>query len=134
VPAHFEGISEVIVEVKETPTGTELNFSQKNIDVSKTQSAWERMFAALDDLLKQPYLVTVESGIDKVIPAIMVVAMQVIGFARSLDETKWNTVPYNGSWTPAQLLRHLSKSVSGIGPLIEKPAEAANRDPHEKIL
>jgi uncharacterized protein YndB with AHSA1/START domain len=134
VPAHFEGVSEVIVEVKETPAGTELNFTQKNIDVSKTQSAWERMFAALDDLLKQPYLVTVESGIDKVIPAIMVVAMQVIGFARSLDETKWNTVPYNGSWTPAQLLRHLSKSVSGIGPLIEKPAATAMRDPSEKIL
>src|SRR4030095_1011438 len=134
VPAHFEGISEVIVEVKETPTGTELNFSQKNIDVSKTKSAWESMLAELDDLLKQPYLVTVESGIDKVLPAIMAVAMQVIGFARSLDEEKWNTVPYSGSWTPAQLIRHLSKSVSGIGPLIEKPAATAMRDTSEKIL
>jgi uncharacterized protein YndB with AHSA1/START domain len=134
VPAHFEGVSELIVEVKETAAGTELNFTQKDIDVSKTKSAWEGMLAALDDLLKQPYLVTVESGIDKVIPAIMVVAMQVIGFARSLDEAKWNTVPYRGSWTPAQLLRHLSKSVSGIGPLIEKPAATAMRDPSEKIL
>jgi uncharacterized protein YndB with AHSA1/START domain len=134
VPAHFEGVSEVTVEIKETPGGTELNFTQQNIDVSKTKSAWEKMFTTLDDLLKQPYLVTVDSDIDEVIPAIMVVAMQVIGFARSLDEEKWNTVPYSGSWTPAQLLRHLSKSVSGIGSLIAKPTAAADRDPREKVL
>jgi uncharacterized protein YndB with AHSA1/START domain len=134
VPAHFEGVSEVTVEVKETLAGTELNFIQKNIDVSKTKSAWERMFVALDDLLKRPYLVTIESDIAEVIPAIIVVAMQVIGFARSLDEEKWNTVPYDGSWTPAQLVRHLLKSVSGIRPLIEKPAGAADRDPREKVL
>jgi uncharacterized protein YndB with AHSA1/START domain len=134
VPAHFEGISEVFIEVKETPGGTQLVFTQKNIDTSKTENAWKGMLAKLDQVLKQPYLVTIQSGKDEVIPAVMVVAMQVVGFIRSLDEQTWNTVPYKGSWTPAQLLRHLLKSVSGIGPLIQKPAKPAERDPCERIL
>jgi len=134
VPAHFEGISDVFIEVKETPGGTLLGFTQKNIDTSKTESAWKGMLAKLDEVLKQPYLVTIQSGKDEIIPAVVVVAMQVVGFIRSLDEEKLNTVPYKGSWTPAQLVRHLLKSVSGIGPLIEKPAKPAERDPGERIL
>ena len=134
VPAHFEGISEVLIEVKETPGGTQLSFTQKNIDTSKTEAAWKGMFARLDEVLKQPYLVTIQSGKNEIIPALLVVAMQVVGLARSLDEEKWNTIPYKGSWTPAQLVRHLLKSVSGIRPLVEKPSKPADRDPGERIL
>ena len=134
VPAHFEGTSEVAIEVKETPGGTQLNFKQTGIDTSKTEAAWKRMFAKLDEVLKQPYLVTVQSGTKEIIPAVMVVAMQVVGLARGLDEETWNTVPYKDSWTPAQLVRHLLKSASGIGPLIEKPGKPTDRDPGERIL
>jgi uncharacterized protein YndB with AHSA1/START domain len=134
VPAHFDGVSEVFIEVKETPGGTQLAFTQKNIDTSKTESAWKGMLAKLDEVLKQPYLATIQSGKDEIIPALLVVAMQVVGFIRSLDEEKLNTVPYKGSWTPAQLVRHLLKSVSNIGSLIEKPSETAERDPGERIL
>jgi len=134
VPAHFEGISEVLIEIKETPAGTKLTFVQKNIDTAKTKAAWEKMFVQLDNVLKQPYLVNLQSGKDEVIPAILVVAMQVVGLARSLDEEKWNTVPYKGSWTPAQLVRHLLKSVSGIGPLLEEPGKPAERKGDERIL
>ena len=134
VPAHFEGISEVLIEVKETPGGTQLSFTQKNIDTSKTEAAWKGMFARLDEVLKQPYLATIQSGKNEIIPAVMVVAMQVVGLARSLDEEKWNTIPYKGSWTPAQLVRHLLKSVSGIRQLVEKPTKPADRDPGERIL
>jgi uncharacterized protein YndB with AHSA1/START domain len=134
VPAHFDGVSEVFIEVNETPVGTQLAFTQKNIDTSKTESAWKGMLAKLDEVLKQPYVATIQSGKDEIIPALMVVAMQVIGFIRSLDEEKLNTVPYKGSWTAAQLVRHLLKSVSNIGSLMEKPSEAAERDPGERIL
>jgi uncharacterized protein YndB with AHSA1/START domain len=134
VPVHFKGVSEVAIEVKETPVGTQLNFTQTGIDTSKTGAAWKGMFATLDEVLKQPYLVTVQSGKEEIIPAVMVVAMQVVGLARGLNEETWNTVPYKGSWTPAQLVRHLLKSVSGIGPLIEKPGKPADRDPGERIL
>ena len=134
VPAHFEGVSDVVIEVKETPGGTVLSFTQKNIDTSKTESTWKRMFARLDDVLKQPFIATIQSGKDEIIPAIMVVAMQVVGFIRPLDEEKLNKVPYKGSWTAAQLLRHLLKSVSGIGTLIKKPLKPAERDPGERIL
>ena len=134
IPALFEGISEVLIEVKETPGGTQLVFTQKNIDPSKTEAAWKGMFARLDEVLKQPYLATIQSGKNEIIPALLVVAMQIVGLARSLDEEKWNTIPYKGSWTPAQLVRHLIKSVSGIRPLIEKPTKPAERDPGERIL
>ena len=134
VPAHFEGISEVLIEVRETPGGTQLSFTQKNIDTSKTETAWKGMLARLDEVLKQPYLATIHSGKNEIIPAVVVVAMQVVGLARSLDEEKWNTIPYKGSWTPAQLVRHLLKSISGIGPLIEKQSQQADRDPGERIL
>ena len=134
VPAHFEGISEVLIEVKETAGGTQLVFTQKNIDTSKTETAWKGKFARLDEVLKQPYLATIHSSKNEIIPAVMVVAMQVVGLARSLDEEKWNTIPYKGSWTPAQLVRHLLKSVSGIGPLVAKPSKSADRDPGERIL
>ena len=134
VPAHFKGVSEVAIEVKETPVGTQLNFTQTGIDTSKTGAAWKEMFATLDEVLKQPYLVTVQSGKEEIIPAAMVVGMQVVGLARGLNEEAWNTIPYKGSWTPAQLVRHLLKSVSGIGPLIEKPGKPADRDPGERIL
>jgi hypothetical protein len=93
VPAHFEGISEVLIEVKETAGGTQLVFTQKNIDTSKTETAWKEMFARLDEVLKQPYLATIHSGKNEIIPAVLVVAMQVVGLARSLDEEKWNTIP-----------------------------------------
>ena len=134
VPAHFEGVSDVLIEAKETPGGTQLAFTQKNIDTSKTETAWKGMLVKLDEVLKQPYLVTIQSGKNEIIPAVMVVAMQVVGLARSLDEEKWNTVPYKGSWTPAQLVRHLLKSVSGIGPLIKKPSTPAERNPGERII
>ena len=134
VPAHFEGTSEVLIEVKETPGGTQLSFTQKNIDTSKTETAWKGMLAKLDEVLKQPYVTTIQSGKNEIIPALLVVAMQVVGLARSLDEEKWNAIPYKGSWTPAQLVRHLLKSVSGIGPLIEKQTQPAERDPGERIL
>jgi uncharacterized protein YndB with AHSA1/START domain len=134
VPAHFEGISNVFIEIKETPGGTQLVFTQKNIDTSITEKPWKGMLAKLDEVLKQPYLVTIQSGKDEIVPAMMVVAMQVVGFIRSLDEETFNTVPYKGSWTPAQLLRHLLKSVSGIGPLIEKPGKPAERDARQRIL
>ena len=134
VPAHFDGVSQVFIEVKETPGGTQLGLTQKNIDTSKTASAWKGMLAKLDEVLKQPYVATIQSGKEEIVPALLVVAMQVIGFIRSLDEEKLNTVPYKGSWTPAQLVRHLLKSASGIGPLIEKPLEPAERDPGERIL
>src|SRR4030095_5096448 len=73
VPAHFEGISEVLIEVKETPGGTQLSLTQKNIDTSKTETAWKGMLAKLDEVLQQPYLATIRSGKNEIIPALLVV-------------------------------------------------------------
>jgi len=47
VPAHFEGVSEVTLHIRETPAGTQLEFTQKHIDTSKTADAWRMMIGRL---------------------------------------------------------------------------------------
>lgn len=58
---------------------------------------------------------------------------QIIDFMISLDESKINTIPYEGSWTAGQLLRHVTKSISGMAKALEKEGKPAGRDPGERI-
>ena len=51
----------------------------------------------------------------------------------SVDETKVNTVPYDGSWTAPQLLRHVTKSINGMTKAMQMNAKPADRDPGERI-
>lgn len=51
----------------------------------------------------------------------------------SLDENKINTVPYKDSWTPAQLLRHVTKSINGMAKAMGMDAEPADRGADERI-
>lgn len=50
------------------------------------------------------------------------------GLISSLDENKINTIPYAGSWTAGQLIRHITKSTDGMAKVMRaesKPAERA---------
>jgi len=47
-------------------------------------------------------------------------------------EKELNTVPYEGSWTAAQVCRHLEKSEMGVDKLLQAPMETADRQPDEK--
>lgn len=50
----------------------------------------------------------------------------------SFTEEELNTVPFEGSWTAAQVGRHLFKAENGIDGLLLAPAESADRDPEER--
>ena len=50
-----------------------------------------------------------------------------------LSETEINEIPFENSWTAAQVVRHVTKSAKGVSLAMDMPAEAAQRDPGEKI-
>ena len=51
----------------------------------------------------------------------------------SVDEDKVNTIPYDGSWTAPQLLRHVTKSINGMTKAMHLDAKPAERNPGERI-
>lgn len=50
----------------------------------------------------------------------------------SFSEKELNTVPFQGSWTAAQVGRHLFKAEEGIDKMFYAPTKAVDRDPSEK--
>ena len=50
-----------------------------------------------------------------------------------VDEGKVNTIPYEGSWTAPQLLRHVTKSINGMTMAMHMDAQPAERDPGERV-
>ena len=52
---------------------------------------------------------------------------------QAVDDNKVNTIPYDGSWTAPQLLRHVTKSINGMTKAIHMDAKPAERDPGERI-
>jgi hypothetical protein len=60
-------------------------------------------------------------------------AAEIAGSAAALPEDKLNAVPYQNSWTAAQLLRHLVKSTDLMTGGLETPGKPANRDPGGRI-
>jgi len=51
----------------------------------------------------------------------------------SLSKEELNTVPFEGSWTPAQVGQHLLKAETGMDKLLLVPTETAARQPDEKV-
>lgn len=52
---------------------------------------------------------------------------------QSADETSINTTPFKGSWSAAQLVRHVTKSNRAIAQGLEMAGKPALRDPGEGI-
>ena len=46
----------------------------------------------------------------------------------TVDEDKINTIPYDGSWTAPQLLRHVTKSINGMTKAMQMDAKPAERE------
>jgi hypothetical protein len=51
----------------------------------------------------------------------------------AVEERNVNTVPYEGSWTSPQLLRHLTRSMIGMNRAMQASGKPADRDPGERI-
>ena len=50
----------------------------------------------------------------------------------AVDEDKVNTIPFEGSWTAPQLLRHVTKSINGMTRALQMDAKPATRNPSER--
>mgnify|MGYP000923803890 CR=1 FL=1 len=51
----------------------------------------------------------------------------------AMDKDSINTVPFENSWTAGQLLRHVSKSISGMATVMEIPAREAERNAAQRV-
>jgi hypothetical protein len=58
---------------------------------------------------------------------------QLTDLMSAVENNKVNVVPYEGSWTAPQLLRHVSKSISGMAKAMEMDAKPTDRNPGERI-
>ena len=60
-------------------------------------------------------------------------AAGLLNLVGAVEESKFNTVPYEGSWTAGQLVRHVSKSTVSIAKALNKRGQLAQRNAGEKI-
>ena len=134
VPSHFDGVSEIQVTIDEKPVGCLLKFTQKNVDTSDNVQPWKSMLEQIQKILESPYTITLASDKKELITAIHVVLMQLAGFVQSLPEEQINKVPFKNSWTAAQLLAHVLKSVAGMAAAIGKPGKPAHREPTKRVI
>lgn len=71
--------------------------------------------------------------VEKVVSAIKVELDVLHRFLDRLSDEQLNKVPYAESWTPGQLVRHIIKSMQGIGTVLTKSGKKADRDPGQQI-
>ncbi|TCC85807.1 DinB family protein [Pedobacter hiemivivus] len=51
----------------------------------------------------------------------------------SFDEQQLNAVPFEGSWTPAQVARHICKANSGFAEALNGPVQDTDRAPDQSV-
>jgi len=56
-----------------------------------------------------------------------------IHLVSSFDENVFNTIPFEGSWTAAQVAEHINLSNSGMTKIIEGPVKDTERSPDKLI-
>jgi DinB superfamily len=78
-------------------------------------------------------MITETSNKSELLTAVDEAVSQMQGLMLPLDENQVNSVPYEDSWTPGQLFRHVSKSIGGMAKAMQMEAKPAERDPGEKI-
>ena len=70
---------------------------------------------------------------DETIVAIGEAVSQLSNLMSSVENNKINMVPYEGSWTAPQLIRHVAKSISGMSQAMEMKATPTDRNPKKRI-
>jgi len=74
-----------------------------------------------------------ENNTNEILSATSDAVSQLIDLMAAVDEDKINTIPYEGSWTAPQLLRHVTKSINGMTKAMHMDAKPAERNPGERI-
>ena len=78
-------------------------------------------------------MTTASSDKNEILAATAETVSQLVKLMSSVDDKNINTIPYEGSWTAPQLLRHVTKSIDGMATAIRANAKSAERDPGERI-
>jgi hypothetical protein len=78
-------------------------------------------------------MTTENSATSEILSATGDAIAQLTELMSAVDEDKVNTIPYEGSWTAPQLLRHVTKSINGMTKAMQTEANPAERDPSERI-
>lgn len=71
--------------------------------------------------------------INQVIAATGDAVIQLTDLMAAVDTVKVNHVPFEGSWTAPQLLRHVSKSIAGMAIALPNPGKSADRDNAQRV-
>lgn len=58
---------------------------------------------------------------------------QLIALIDQLSNEELNRVPFEGSWTVGQVVRHIIKSNSGMAKSMKAPSQNTDRDPAENV-
>jgi len=58
---------------------------------------------------------------------------QTISLLNGMSQEALNTIPFTGSWTAAQVARHIYKSQKGSDIMLLQPTEEPQRDPAERV-
>lgn len=58
---------------------------------------------------------------------------ELIQLFSTIDQEQINIVPFEGSWTAAQLVRHMIMSNSGFAEMIKGPVKETHREPDELV-
>ena len=70
---------------------------------------------------------------NEIITAIGGAVLELTDLLSSVENDKINRVPYEGSWTAPQLLRHVTKSISGMAKAMQMDAKPTDRNSGERI-
>ena len=78
-------------------------------------------------------MITETSTKEELLTAIDEAILQLQTLLSQLNEDKLNAIPYEGSWTAAQLLQHVTKSIDFMAKAMLDAPKPADRNPGEKI-
>jgi hypothetical protein len=70
---------------------------------------------------------------DEILSATATAISELSDLMLNVDDDKVNTIPFEGSWTAPQLLRHVIKSINGMTKVMQTDAKTADRNPAERI-
>jgi hypothetical protein len=70
---------------------------------------------------------------DELLSSIDEAVSQLADLLSFLDDTEINTIPYKDSWTAGQLLRHVTKSITGMAKAMLAESKPAGRGSSEKV-
>ncbi len=78
-------------------------------------------------------MITNPNDKEAILDAIDGIVSELLALYLPLTEDEINKVPYENSWTPSQLLEHVTKSTNGIATALMEDGKVTDRDVTERV-